>query len=224
MCSTHIQDMFARTPLALALMNGHSTVVGLLLGAKADASAQEESEDVLTPSQTTRSRRSRRHHKYSRKDSRRDSQILLQKQYSEKSSESGIERRHSKVLSLTSEAAASIGVASIASMSVSHVGTDLSVASQASRARSNSNHSIGHSVTFEEAADVTFFADSSSSVDNEVTLSFNLGGDPGSDEESGAAVCFDSQDPVPVRRPGEWMALAFMLGCLTGFLAHRLRS
>ena len=28
---------------------------------------------------------------------------------------------------------------------------DLSVASQASRARSNSNHSIGHSVTFEEA-------------------------------------------------------------------------
>lgn len=209
------EDMFTRTPLALALMNGHSTVVGLLLGAKADVSAQEESEDILTPAHTTRSRK-RRNHKYSRKDSRRDSQILLQKHDSEKSSDLTIERRHSKRDSLTSEAAASLARASVASMSVSHAGTETS---RVSRERSSSSHSV----TFEEAADIKFFADTSSSLD-EAAFSFNLDDDPGSDEESGTAVCFRADAPwAPFRRLGEWMALAFALGCLTGCLAHRLR-
>lgn len=63
------EDVFQRTPLSLALMNGHSTTVGLLLGAKADVGPHEESEDLdlLTPANTTRSRKRRLFKKYTRK-------------------------------------------------------------------------------------------------------------------------------------------------------------
>jgi len=75
------QDMFQRTPLSLALMNGHSTMVGLLLGAKAEIGLTDDGEDLdlMTPANTTRSRTRRRLKKYTRKDSRREAEMMILK-------------------------------------------------------------------------------------------------------------------------------------------------
>ncbi|CAJ1418667.1 unnamed protein product, partial [Effrenium voratum] len=93
------EDLFQRTPLNLALMNGHSAMVGLLLGAKATVT-QDDSGDgdtAGTPANTGRSRHKRRPFKrYSRKDARREAaQVLLRHESS--TSERSFQRTDSRV-------------------------------------------------------------------------------------------------------------------------------
>lgn len=140
------QDVFERTPLSLALMNGHSTMVGLLLGAKAEVGAHDEGEDLdlMTPANTTRSSKSRKgarlFKKYTRKDSRREAEMMILKHETSgsfKSQQSGLQCDSSR------------SDGDEQSREVSVCGTSSRVSSR--------------SVTFEENPNVKFFPGSSSS-------------------------------------------------------------